>query len=362
VLRPITTDVLLERIATTPDLVVLDVRTADEVAEWALPGVLNVPVEELDARLDEVPRDRPLAVLCLRGRRSATAAELLGAAGYEGEVVEGGMSELGRTLAVAERTVGATTIVQLRRVAKGCLSYLVGTGDRCAVIDPSGDLARLEALLERYGWTPSVVIDTHLHADHVSLAAELARRHGARLVLNDDGYVLDAEHVEPGGSIEIAPGVGLEVLRTPGHTTGSSCLLLEDAVLFSGDTLFCDSVGRPDLAERSEEFAHQLYATLHERLGALGDEVLVLPAHTAANRLEPAGTIVGETLGQLRRSLAAFSLDEPDFVSWASAQAAAWPPNYQAIVELNRAAGELGEVDVAELELGPNRCAVATTP
>lgn len=359
--RAITTDELLSLLASTPELVVLDVRTREEVADWSLPKVLNIPVEELATRLDEVPLGCPLAVVCLRGRRSQEAGGILDEAGIDALVVEGGMSAWGRTLAVAELEVGSATVVQLRRVGKGCLSYLIGVDGQCAVIDPSGDLARLEAEIDRREWTVTAVLDTHLHADHLSLARQLAARHGASVIMKDDGYGFDVVTAAPRTRIEIAGGFGLEVRATPGHTTGSSSFLLDGGVLFSGDTLFVESVGRPDLENRAEEFARHLYRSLHEELASLPDEIVVLPAHMGARVDVVPGELVGTTLGELRDRLEALRLDEAAFVAWAAGQAVAWPPNYHAIVEANRGLAELSPEEAVELELGPNRCAVTAT-
>ncbi len=365
-LPTITTEQLLELRASQPDLVVLDVRTPEEVADWSLDGVVNLPVEELAGRLDEVPRDRPLVVLCLRGRRSQQAGEILEAAGIEATLVEGGMSAWGRTLAVGALEVGDATVVQLRRVGKGCLGYLIGTGTSCVVIDPSGDFERLEREVDSRGWSVTAVIDTHLHADHISLAAELAARHGARLILADHGYEGSPSSASAplgvGEHLALSPTVVLEPLATPGHTTGSMSYLLNGAVLFSGDTLFVDSVGRPDLADRSEEFAGHLFDTLHETLGVLPDEVLVLPSHTEANLEVPPGAMVGSTLGALRQGLTVLGLDREAFIAWAASQATNWPPNYRSIVAANRGLVVLEPAEASELELGPNRCAVATAP
>lgn len=349
-----------------PGVVVLDVRTPEEVADWSLPGVVNIPVEELAARLDDVPRGAALHVICLRGRRSLQAGAILDAAGIDATLIEGGMSAWGRTFSVAELELGAVRVVQLRRVGKGCLAYLVACEGECIVIDPSGDRQRLEAEIARRGWTPIAVLDTHLHADHVSLAPELASHYGARLVLADHGYdellIAQGEPIRGDAPLEVGSQGRIEGRATPGHTSGSVSYLLNGAVLFSGDTLFIDSVGRPDLADRAEEFAAALHATLHEGLGDLDDAVLVLPGHVAADLVVPAGEFVGTTMGSLRSDLAALRLPREDFIAWASSQARSWPPNYVSIVTANRGLVALSAEEAAELELGPNRCAVGSAP
>ncbi|MBS1848092.1 MAG: MBL fold metallo-hydrolase, partial [Actinobacteria bacterium] len=105
-------------------------------------------------------------------------------------------------------------------------------------------------------------------------------------------------------------------------------------------------------------FAHHLYRSLHERVMPLPDEVLVLPAHWGAGVEVHHGELVGRRLGDLRATLAPLALSEEDFVAWAVASVKDRPPNYRRIVEVNAGWALLGD-DEGELELGPNRCAIA---
>ena len=147
---------------------------------------------------------------------------------------------------------------------------------------------------------------------------------------------------------------GVAVLTTPGHTQGSTIYTLDDRVVLSGDTLFVDGVGRPDLAERAEEFARNLYRSL---LG-LGDDALVLPGHYGDHVVVRPDKPVGATLGELRATLPELALDEDGFVKWATARATPRPPNYAEIITVNMGRRELPTDAVRALEAGPNRCSV----
>jgi len=143
----------------------------------------------------------------------------------------------------------------------------------------------------------------------------------------------------------------------PGHTEGSTLYQLGDEAIFTGDTLFLESVGRPDLAEQAEPFAHHLYKSLHDRVLPLDDSVMVFPAHYGAGVNVVAGSFVAKPLGELRHTLPALALSESDFVAWAIANVKDRPPNYKKIVLINEGrANVVG--DAAEIELGPNRCAI----
>jgi len=189
------------------------------------------------------------------------------------------MAAWGSTYEAVTETRGGATVVQVRRRGKGCLSYLVGAGDRCLVIDPSVDLGEYTQLAANHGWNIVAIVDTHLHADHVSGARALSAATGATLYLSPhDPFAFSYEPLRDGFEIELAPGVAVTVsaISAPGHTEGSTVYRLGDEALFTGDTLFLESVGRPDLAEQAEAFAHHLWQSLHERVLPLPDQKFVM--------------------------------------------------------------------------------------
>jgi glyoxylase-like metal-dependent hydrolase (beta-lactamase superfamily II) len=253
------------------------------------------------------------------------------------------------------------TVVQLRRRGKGCLSYVVGAGSRAVVIDPSRELAQYEAVASAHGWTITHVLDTHLHADHLSGARELAAATGAALWLNPaDPFHFDFEPLRDGKAIELAPGVDLTVssVSVPGHTEGSTMYQLAEHAIFTGDTLFLESVGRPDLADEAEGYARHLYHSLHERVLPLPDEITVFPAHFGQGVEVHAGEFLARPLGTLRGTLPALNLSESDFVQWAVANVKDRPGNYRQIVQINAGSVPL-DAEASALEMGPNRCAIA---
>ena len=124
-------------------------------------------------------------------------------------------------------------------------------------------------------------------------------------------------------------------MHTPGHTMGSTIYLVGDDAVLTGDTLFVDGVGRPDLADRAEEFAHNLYHSLQERVLTLPDDTFVLPGHYGEGVPVHPHQPVGAPLAELRATLEPLRLDEDDFVAWATERAVPRPPNYVEIVKAN---------------------------
>src|SRR5439155_691173 len=209
-----------------------------------------------------------------------------------------------------------------------------------------------------HGWRIRTVVETHVHADHVSRARALAADTGARLCLpTTDRFSFEYAPVKEGDIVHVG-AAGLRALHTPGHTPESVCYLLDERAVFTGDTLFLAAVGRPDLeasAEQARRRAHVLHASLR-RLVALSPDTVVLPAHTS----EPVafdGRPISATLREVQERTSLLRESEETFVSQILTRLPPTPPNHHRIVALNEA-GRLPD-DPTELEAGANRCAVA---
>ena len=151
----------------------------------------------------------------------------------------------------------------------------------------------------------------------------------------------------------------LKSLSTPGHTPESTSYLLDDRALFTGDTLFVDGVGRPDLEASPEEKrsrAQALYHSLRHLLD-LPPETLILPGHTSEPVPFDEEPISG-MIAQVREGLEALGASEDDFVERILEQLPLAPFNHHRIVKLNEAGG-LPEEKLTELEAGANRCAAS---
>jgi len=353
---------LAARLGTDDEPLVVDVREPSEVADWAFAGAVNIPIGELAQHAPHLPRYREIVVMCASGNRSARAADFLAQQGLRVANLRGGMAAWA---GVYDRVVteldDEARVIQVRRRGKGCLSYVVGADRDAFVIDPSLDTDVYLEVAAEQGWEITRVFDTHLHADHVSGARALAAQTGATLHLNGaDTFAFDYTPLRDGDTFELGTGSSFSVaaLRTPGHTQGSTVYFLDDRAVLTGDTLFVDGVGRPDLAERAAEFAHNLYHSLQERVLTLPDSAVVLPGHYGdAVRVRP-DVPVGATLGELRETLAPLSFDEDEFVAWATERATPRPPNYVEIITVNMGRSDLPRTELTRLEAGPNRCSV----
>lgn len=357
--KQVTAHELAGRLGSSQEPFVLDVREPDEVAEWAIPGAVNVPLNDLPRRAGEVPQDRQVVVVCASGNRSSKATEALDRAGWNVANLTGGMRAWGRVYDTAVVDAGDAQIVQVRRRGKGCLSYVIGSGNDAVVVDPSADLDVYLGVAAEHGWTIRHVFDTHLHADHLSGARDLADTVGATLHLNPaDTFHFPYEPLHDGQVFSLSGGAELRVaaMHTPGHTEGSTMYFVGDRAVLTGDTLFVDGVGRPDLAERAVEFARNLHHSLHTKVLPLPGDATVLPGHFGDEvRVRPDAP-VGAPVRELTDRLPELRLGEDEFVDWAAARSTPRPPNYVEIIKANMGRPESPLGVLQQLEMGPNRC------
>ena len=348
------------------DVTVLDVRNSEDRTEWSIPGSVHFDAYDALKAKDEramegvnLPEGTPVVTVCNAGRTSASAAEQLRKMGFRAMTLEGGMKSWSLAWNSAGVPVPGTEaeVVQVRRTGKGCLSYLIGSGGEAAVIDASVEPEVYVGLAEKRGWKIAHVLDTHVHADHLSRSRRLAKLVGAKLYAPEGAPLsYPFSPLEDGDMLEVG-AAGLKALRTPGHTEESTSYLLDGRALFAGDTLFLSSVGRPDLDATPEEArakARKLYGSLR-RLLELEPDTLVLPGH-ASEPIPFDGEPIFAPLVEVRESVGVLREDEDTFVERIAGRVQPTPANHERIVELNRA-GEAPEGDPTELEAGANRCA-----
>lgn len=180
----------------------------------------------------------------------------------------------------------------VKQLYTSCLSeaaYFIESNGEAAIVDPLRDIdAYLQLATERKA-TIKYIFETHFHADFVSGHLDLAKATGATIVYGPGTEAGFSVHVARDGERFSVGNVTVDVLHTPGHTLESSCYLLkneegQDFCVFTGDTLFVGDVGRPDLAQKSEEItmeelAGMMYESIHAKLFPLADDVIVYPAH-----------------------------------------------------------------------------------
>jgi len=369
---PISAKEINDHIVEMKELFILDVRNEDDFNDWKIEGStithLHVPyytlLEDVSQILDKLPKEQQITVVCAKEGSAKYVAEMLGEKGFHVVYLEGGMKSwseyIYQTRVYQDENM---KIYQLIRVGKGCLSYMIISGGQAIVIEPLRFIDLYVDLAEKEGVKITHIFDSHLHADHISGGYELAQKYDAKFYLmKSEGAIFDFEHLEDYEKIDVE-NIRIEVLsvKTPGHTPGSVSFLVNDTILFSGDTIFVNGLGRPDLGGKVREWAKDLYNTVYEKIAQIADDVIVLPAHYAdfSKEINEEGYI-GSMLGNIRlQNEIMQGQTEAEFVEHVAKSAATTtPPNFENILAVNKGILKATVDEISEFEIGPNRCAV----
>lgn len=355
------------------ELFILDVRNNDAFADWKIEGhkfdYLNIPYFDLldgvEEILPQLPQDKDILVVCAKEGSSIMVAEMLDEAGLEVAYLQGGMkswSEYLEPIKVGDLPNGGE-LYQFVRLGKGCLSYMVISEGEAAIIDA----VRFAEVFVNFAHEKNVkikhVFDTHLHADHISGGRQIAQATGATYYLppkDAEEVVFNYAELEDGLTVKIgASQIEVGALYSPGHTIGSTSFIVDGQYLLTGDILFIDSIGRPDLAGLAQDWVADLRETLYKRYRALAEDLIVLPAHfMIIDELNEDGT-VAKRLGDLFAENHGLNIaDEEEFRSTVTDNLPPQPNAYQEIRQVNMGKITPSNEEQTEMEIGPNRCAV----
>ncbi|MBD3917405.1 MBL fold metallo-hydrolase [Paenibacillus sp. PR3] len=369
----ITAEELYRKMNAGEDVVILDVRNETDYNDWRIEGKtvksVNIPyfnfLEEDDSLFVDLPKESELVVLCAKGGSSAFVAELLMEKGYKTYSLDGGMlawSQFYYPTVVSDQD--KLKLIQVNRLSKGCLSYVVVSEGKALIVDPSLQTEFYVEMAKQQGFEIEHIVDSHLHADHISGGVKLASQTGATYYISSGeakGTELAFEPLENHKQIRVGEiDVQILAIPTPGHTPGSTSFLIEDRFMMSGDTIFVGGLGRPDLGGKAKEWAMDLYDTVFNKLKDLPDDCLILPGHYADIQEIGDDGIVGALFGEIRNNNEIMqNTDKEAFTEQvAGAASSEKPPNFEEIIAINRGELKVDTDKAIELEIGPNRCAV----
>jgi glyoxylase-like metal-dependent hydrolase (beta-lactamase superfamily II) len=362
-----------KKVFNNKELFILDVRNEDSFQDWKIEGhkfdYLNVPYFDLLDGVEEIigklPKDKDILVVCAKEGSSVMVAEMLSDEGLEVSYLEGGMKAWSEHLEPVK--VGDLKddgeVYQFVRIGKGCLSYMVVSNGEAAIIDST----RLADVYTDFADSANAkithVFDTHLHADHISGGRVIAEKTGATYWLppkDAEEVTFEYAALEDGNEVTIGnTKINIHALYSPGHTIGSTSFVIDEQYLMTGDILFIDSIGRPDLAGLAEDWVGNLRETLYYRYKELSNNLIVLPAHfMIIDELNEDGS-VSEKLGVLYVQNHGLNIeDEAVFRSLVTENLPPQPNAYQEIRKTNMGKITPDSDEQREMEIGPNRCAV----
>ena len=371
--KGMTSKEVTQRVFNKEELFILDVRNESDYKDWKIDGesfkYLNVPYFELldgvEEVIEKIPTDKEVLVVCAKEGSSVMVAEMLSDAGLNVSYLKGGMkswSEHLEPVKLGDLNDGGE-IFQFVRIGKGCLSYMIVSHGEAALIDATRMTDTYLEFANSIGAKITRVFDTHLHADHISGGRTIAEKTGATYWLppkDATEVTFDYQPLEDGNDITIGNTViTIHALYSPGHTIGSTSFVVDNKFLLSGDILFIDSIGRPDLAGKAEDWVGDLRETLYKRYRELSEELIVLPAHfMIIDELNNDGS-VSENLGTLFAKNHGLNIeDENEFRRLVTENLPPQPNDYQKIRQTNMGKISPDMDEQREMEIGPNRCAV----
>ncbi len=383
-----------ERLLRNEPMFILDVRNKDEFESWRVEGphaalpTLNVPyfdILELEHEHEDVtesvirgvqmhlkgqlPGDKPILAICAEGNTSRYVAEGLRRLGFNAASMEGGMEAWGNFYywRPVEENV-RYSLFQVVRPARGCISHVLISDGHAAVFDPARHLEAYRELAAAAGARIDLVLDTHLHADHLSGGPALGSHDHIPYYLHPyDGIHpmdmlparMDYHYLQEGQILNVGDAE-IQVLHFPGHTLGMVAFLVDERYLLDGDSVFLKSIARPDLGGKAENWAPLLYASL-QRMTSLPDETIVLPAHFSDITAGDENAVYQATLKHLKRhnsGLLMLAEGEQAFIGYVLASLPNFPEAYIEIKRANAGLVSPDERRAQELELGKNLCAL----
>lgn len=374
---------LYERLLAGNSLFVLDVRNPDDYARWRVEGrsgleQINLPyyafIEDADSAVAQIPADREVLVVCAKEGSSQYVAELLRERGIAASYLEGGIGTWGNYYDVRD-IVSAPwgRIVQVARPARGDLSFVVISKGRAAIIDPLRHSEQYFALVADAGASIAAVLETHVHADHISGGPQIAERSGAPYYIHPYDAIHPMDMLPAripftplnDGDRFVLGQVELTTHWFPGHTLGQVNFRMEapdgTSALFTGDGIFLRSFGRPDLGGKGEAWTPMLYESMTQRLPRMVEaNTLILPAHFSTLDEGEDGRFARSYAEVQRSNDALAPRSAAEFASYVLGSLPTFPPQYVEIKRVNIGLTTPNEQEAEELELGKNSCALAS--
>ena len=371
------------------DILLLDVRNDRDFDAWRIearntPETMHIPyiifaedgpdaLQDLP-QLTAVPKDREIVAVCAKGGASDFVAAILREEGMTAVNLIDGMIAWGNHY-VARPVVEKKNyqIYQIDRVSRGCLSYVIFSQGQAAIIDPMRHTEQYLEMITKKGADLALILDTHAHADHISGGPALAEATGVPYYLHpyDAIHPFDMlpaevpyEMLQDGQQLTLGE-LTVTVLHTPGHTLGQVNYLVTEpsgeTYAFTGDNIFMQSFGRPDLGGQGEAWAPIVYQTIFERFKEqVPDKAWILPGHYASFDESNEQGVYAKQLVDLWRDNVGLQFENKDhFITYVLTHLPSMPEQYIEIKRVNIGLAHPDEQQASELELGKNVCALS---
>ncbi len=358
------------------DFLLLDVRNDVEFNRFQVEGpypfdMVNVPymefIEMEDESVAKVPRGKSVRIVCAKEGSSKYVGEILVNHGFPDVAhMQVGIKAWGNLLVpvrVAQHK--DYELYQFQRPGKASCSYGLIHGEEMMVFDPAKNIDFYLDFAREHGCTISKTFETHRQADYISGSEGLWRSAAVEIVAPEEDFREARFAYTPARHGDIYRfgdgGPEVEVIHTPGHTPGSTCYRIDGQYLVTGDTVFIQSIGRPDLGGKAESWSKMLFKTMTETLLTLDDRTLILPGHYMDWGEADDHLIFAAPMDKVKtRNADIYAIDNPqDFYAFIQANIRPQPEEYARIRDINAGLLEVDEDQQEIMDIGKNECAAS---
>jgi len=367
---------LFEWMTKREDFLLLDVRNDVEFGRFKVEGpypidMINVPyfefIEMEEDSVARVPQGKKVRIVCAKEGSSKYVGEILVNHGFEDVAhMKVGIKAWGNLLEPV--LVGAGDdyeLYQFRRPGKASCSYGLISSKEMMVFDPAKNIPFYRDFARDRGCAIVKTFETHRQADYISGSDTLRQTAGAEIVAPEDDFgpakfpYTPARHGERHGFS--GGGREVEIIHTPGHTPGSTCYRVDGKYLITGDTVFIQSIGRPDLGGMAQDWSRMLYKTMTDILLKLDDDTVILPGHYMDWDEANEDLAFAAPMAKIKADNAAiYSIaDEKAFFAFIQANMRPQPEEYAKIREINAGLVAVDEEQQEIMDIGKNECAAS---
>ena len=378
-LKSFTADDLFQWLISNDDFLLLDVRNDVEFGRYKVEGpyaidMLNIPymefIEKEDESVAKVPKGKKIRIVCAKEGSSKYVGDILVNHGHADVAhMKVGIKAWGNLLSPILVTENeGYQLFQFRRPGKASCSYGLISGEEMMLFDPAKNFNFYLDFAQEKECTITKTFETHRQADYIS-GSDMLRRTAAVAVVapeadfNDARFpYIPARHGERHHANNGGPAV--EIIHTPGHTPGSTCYLIDNKFLITGDTVFIQSIGRPDLGGMAKAWSQMLFKTMTDILLALDDHTIILPGHYMDWNEADENLRFAATMGMIKkRNAHIYTIDnETTFFNFIQANMRPQPEEYAKIREINAGIIEVDEEQQEIMDIGKNECAASVHP
>jgi glyoxylase-like metal-dependent hydrolase (beta-lactamase superfamily II)/rhodanese-related sulfurtransferase len=367
---------LFQALTRREDFLLLDVRNDVEFGRFKVEGpypfdMLNVPymdfIEWEEESVAKVPRGKKVRIVCAKEGSSKYVGEILVNHGFDDVAhMKVGIRTWGNLLAPVGIAQGeGYELYQFRRPGKASCSYGLIHGEEMMVFDPAKNIEFYREFAKDHGCTITKTFETHRQADYISGSDGLRRSADVEIVAPEDDFKEAQFPYTPARNGDIHRfrdgGPTVEVIHTPGHTPGSTCYRIDGKYLVTGDTVFIQSIGRPDLGGMVEAWSEMLFKTMTDILLQLDDNTMILPGHYMAWQEADDNLIFAAPMHTIKKLNAdIYAIDNArDFYAFIQANMRAQPEEYARIREINAGLVTVDEEQQEIMDIGKNECAAS---